>query len=66
MNSLTLAGIAQMAEHLTCNHEVASSILAPGSIFLLHPRPSHTRSLIAFTNSVPIIQEAIEETARAA
>ena len=26
------AGLAQLVEHLTCNHVVASSILAPGSI----------------------------------
>lgn len=32
------AGLAQLVEHLTCNHEVASSILAPGSI--VHRSPT--------------------------
>jgi hypothetical protein len=26
------AGLAQLVEHLICNHEVVSSILTPGSI----------------------------------
>ena len=33
------AGLAQLVEHLICNHEVASSILAPGSSQM--PTPPH-------------------------
>ena len=48
----TPAGLAQSVERLTCNHEVASSILAPGSIAALrNPLTARyeTRSYAAFS-----------------
>ncbi len=40
------AGLAQLVEHLICNHEVASSILAPGSTIppACRPFPVEARS----------------------
>ncbi len=48
VDSLTrLAGLAQLVEHLTCNHVVASSTLAPGSNKTPAYRPDRARAPVS-------------------